>query len=193
MVIDHLYGNNIACSSSSNAADTIAHVYKIESHLSDWQERLHPDLKLISTADLDSALLPREEGAAAEEWQRLRLRFILTLRYTNIRILLHRTVLVKFLDGFDSSQDSHDVSMLQQVGMNNIQIAILSAKEIISLMHPVIQSPGRSKKRGLLGAWWFSLYYSKTLYYILVVTLTLTSDSSIQCSFGASWLYSHLP
>lgn len=159
-VIDLLYGNNIACSTSPNAADTIARVYQIESQLVDWQEQLPLDLKLISLADLDLTHLPPEDDSMAEQWRRIRLRFVLTLRYANVRTLLHRTVLVKFLEGSEGSQESRDVTLLHGVGTNSIQIAMRSAKEIIRLVHIVVQSPVQSKRRGLLGAWWFSLYYS---------------------------------
>jgi hypothetical protein len=159
-VIELLYGNNIACSSSPNSADTIARVYQIENQLADWQTGLPHDLKLISLADLDFDRLPPEDEAMSEQWRRIRLRFVLTLRYANVRILLHRTVLVKFLEGSEDPQDSQDTTLLHGVGWNSIEIAKRSAKEIIRLVHLVVQSPVTSKKRGLLGAWWFSLYYS---------------------------------
>lgn len=159
MIIDVLYGNNIACSFSSNVPDTVARVYKIESQLSEWQQLLPPRMKLISMVDIESDHLPRED-AVVGEWQDLRLRFILTLRYTNIRILLHRPVLVKFLDGLLNPQNSQDTSLLLQIGTSSIQIAVQSATEIICFVHIVVQSPRLSKKRILLGAWWFSLYYS---------------------------------
>jgi hypothetical protein len=160
MIIDQLYGNNIACSFKSSAVEAVATVYKIESHLSKWQEELPSDMRLTTATYLTKDSLPAEEGEAAEAWQNLRLRFILTLRYNNIRILLHRPLLVKFLDGINNSSENHDISLLRQFGTNSIQIALQSAKEIIGLVHLAVRSSPLSKKRGLLGAWWFSLYYS---------------------------------
>lgn len=178
-MIELLYGNNIACSTSPNSADTIARVYQIESQLAEWQQTGLPhDLKLISLADLNFDRLPPEDEAMSEQWRRIRLRFVLTLRYANVRILLHRTVLVKFLEGPEDSQDSQDTTLLHGVGWNSIEIAKRSAKEIICLVHLVVQSPVTSKKRGLLGAWWFSLYYSMPPLNV-VANCTLTSDHSI--------------
>jgi hypothetical protein len=159
VIVDQLYGNNIACSFKSSAVETVATVYKIESQLSEWQQRLPPELRLITAAYLATESLPPEDDEA-EAWQSLRLRFILTLRYKNTRILLHRPLLVKFLDGFNTSPENHDMSLLRQVGTNSIQIAVQSAKDIIGLVHWAVRSSSLSKKRGLLGAWWFSLYYS---------------------------------
>jgi len=189
-IIDQLYGNNIACSFKPSAAETVARVYKIESQLSEWQQGLPPELRLITTADLATEILPPEDDTAVEAWQNLCLRFILTLRYTNIRILLHRPILVKFLEGFDTSPDNHEMSLLRQVGTNSIQIAIQSAMEIIGLVQSAVRSSSLSKKRGLLGAWWFSLYYSTNPLLHLIIGSLLILILSIQRSFGTSWLRS---
>jgi hypothetical protein len=189
-IIDQLYGNNIACSFKPSAAETVARAYKIESQLSEWQQGLPPELRLITTADLATEILPPEGDTAVEAWQNLRLRFILTLRYTNIRILLHRPILVKFLEGFDTSPNNHEMSLLRQVGTNSIQIAIQSAKEIIGLVHSAVRSSSLSKKRGLLGAWWFSLYYSTNPLLHSIIGSLLIIIFSIQRSFGTGWLRS---
>ncbi len=117
-------------------------------------------MRRITTQDILPERLPPAEGSTENAWRQLRLRFILTLRYTNVRILLHRPVLVKFLEGLSNPVDNHDFSMLQQVGAIHIQIAIKSAKEIICLVLSALQSASGRAKWGLLGAWWFSLYYS---------------------------------
>ncbi len=183
-IVEQLYGNNLACSSTSvtsSAVDTVARVYKIENQLSEWQRGLPPTLKLITADDIRSdALLPPEEDAAEEDWRQLRLRFILTLRYTNVRLLLHRPVLIKFLDIVDgagsqqqslsennSASDRNDMSLLQQVGAANIQIAVRSAEEIIRLVHNALHSAAGRSKWGLLGAWWFSLYYCQLIFFNL--------------------------
>ncbi|RFU24957.1 hypothetical protein B7463_g11376, partial [Scytalidium lignicola] len=170
--------NNIACSDNSNAVDTVARVYGIETQLSEWQRGLPPEMKLIVVEDLSASRLPSEHDPTGQMWTELRLRFILTLRYTNIRILLHRPVLVKFLDGAENPQDNQDTTLLQQVGANSIQIALRSAKEIIRLVHAVIQSPAGSRKRGLLGAWWFSLYYAFNAALVLVMCILIFIDQN---------------
>ncbi|OAP63435.1 hypothetical protein AYL99_02662 [Fonsecaea erecta] len=159
-IVDSLYGQNLACSFKSNAVDTVALVYKIENQLSEWQRGLPSHMRLIATQDILPERLPQVESSAEEAWRQLRLRFILTLRYTNVRILLHRPVLVKFLDGLSNPANHQDTSLLQQVGTIHIQIAIKSAKEIICLVHNALQSATGRSKWGLLGAWWFSLYYT---------------------------------
>lgn len=158
--IDMLYGQNLACSYPANAVDTVALVYKIENQLSEWQRGLPSHMRLIATQDIMPDRLPSAESSTENAWRQLRLRFILTLRYTNVRILLHRPVLVKFLEGLSNPVDNHDFSMLQSVGVIHIQIVIKSAKEIICLVLNALQSASGRAKWGLLGAWWFTLYYS---------------------------------
>lgn len=157
--IDSLYGQNLACSFQANAVDTVALVYKIENQLSEWQRGLPSHMRLIVPQDMPERL-PPAETSTDEAWRPIRLRFILTLRYTNVRILLHRPVLVKFLEGLSSPGDTNDFSLLQQMGAIHIQIATKSAKEIISLVLNALQSATGRSKWGLLGAWWFTLYYS---------------------------------
>ncbi|OCT49144.1 hypothetical protein CLCR_04559 [Cladophialophora carrionii] len=158
--IDTLYGQNLACSFQANAVDTVALVYKIENQLSEWQRALPAHMRLIATQDIMPDRLPSAETSTDNAWRQLRLRFILTLRYTNVRILLHRPVLVKFLEGLNNPVDNQDISLLQQIGTIHIQIAIRSAKEIICLVLNALQSASGRAKWGLLGAWWFSLYYT---------------------------------
>lgn len=190
-IIDTLYGNNVASSDSlnANAVETVARVYAIETQLSDWQRSLPLEMKLISIQDLSPSHLPPDHDPTGQLWKELRLRFVITLRYINLRILLHRPVLVKFLDGAENTHDSQDTSFLQQVGSNSIQIANQSAKELICLVHDVIEAPARSKKRGLPGAWWFSLYYSKCTMRRCIINANC--HLSIQCSIGSGDVHAY--
>jgi hypothetical protein len=73
--------------------------------------------------------------------------------------LLHRPVLVKFISASRSdNRDSQELKFLQEFGMNNIEICTKSAMEIIDIVLKIVSEPGL--RQTLLGAWWFSLYYS---------------------------------
>lgn len=90
----------------------------------------------------------------------LKFSVILTLRYLHLRILLHRPILVKFLDARGKGGiDPREESLLQQIGSNSIQICMESAISIIDIIHELVHSMGWQK--GLLGAWWYSLHYSE--------------------------------
>ncbi len=124
----------------------------MEQQLVDWKRLLPPNMDLIRSQDLSSE---GEEPAESE-----RFRIILTLRYHNLRILIHRLIVVKFLDmSGKNTTDDQQLALLQQIGSNSVQICVQSATEIISIVNLVVHAAG--VRRTLLGAWWFSLYYSK--------------------------------
>lgn len=124
---------------------------QIEHQLLDWQAALPKSLSLTS---------PEEVRSSDDYSLGRRFRVILTLRYHNVRILAHRRILDLYLASIERGQ-SHDAedSMLRQVGERSKNICIQSASELISIVHTITHSA--EPKKGLLGAWWFTLYYSK--------------------------------
>lgn len=131
----------------------------MEQNLFTWERSLAQPLQLVSMSSLDE--MPQQQLPTDSQYFSLKFRVILTLRYLNLRVLLHRPVLVKFIIASRSSdRDSQDLKLLQQIGMNSMQICTESAMDIIDLVHRLVSEPGW--KHSLLGAWWFSLYYSKT-------------------------------
>jgi len=152
-VIDSLYGGNLGCDSGSSIFDIASCLLQIEQQLLDWQRNLPSGLPLVQASDL--AAWSDQEVTNVH-----RFRVILTLRYHNLRILAHRPVLVKFLDLLASrTSDYQQLSVLQQVGMDNVQTCIHSANSIIAIVGHIVNS--HTSIRHLLGAWWFSLYYSE--------------------------------
>ena len=155
-VINQLYGQNLGCEKDQNAVETVARVYKEENRLMAWQQKLPSHLLLLTPSELRSEELDDE---VPDTWLIDRLRVVLTLRYLNLRILLYRPVLVKFLDVLQNdSLDRRDLDQLQQTGPNCIQVCVSSSVDLITLVHSIVCSTGR--RHQLLGAWWFSLYYS---------------------------------
>lgn len=137
--------------------------------------------------------MPPDQTSPSPQYFTWKFRVILTLRYLNLRVLLHRPVLVKFIAASRSpDRDPQDLKLLQQIGMNSMQIVTESAMEIIDLVLRVVSEPGW--KQSLLGAWWFSLYYSE----IVPATLTgnLIGNADMRLAFnaavvlvGAIWVY----
>lgn len=140
----------------------MSHIFSMEQHLFSWERSLPPPLQLVSTASLDN--IPQQQLSSDPQYFSWKFRVILTLRYLNLRVLLHRPVLVKFISASRSpDRDSQELKLLQQIGMNSMQICTDSAMEIIDIIHKITSEPGW--KQSLLGAWWFSLYYSKSLFF----------------------------
>lgn len=151
-VIEVLYGSNLGCDTVDNIFDLASHLIKFEQKFLTWQRTLPATLSLVQLDDLRLTTVSQTN---------LRLRFILTIRYLNLRILTHRPVLCKYLNVLGMSRpDSEQMNMLRQTGANSIRICAESALEIIRMMHGVLSAP--NPPRHLLGAWWFTLYYSKS-------------------------------
>lgn len=156
-IIDSLYGQNISCDQPSEVGDTIARLFNIERELGDWERALPRNLRIWSSQDV----LDNTNDTVTNENVRNenRLATILTLRYLNVRLLLHRPILIKFLDTSGKADgDCHELTLLQKIGSNSIQLSMQSAIDIIGIVHAAVHATGQ--KRELLGAWWFSLYYS---------------------------------
>jgi hypothetical protein len=82
---------------------------------------------------------------------------VITLRYLNVRTLLHRSMVARFLDydGQDSG-GSEEWSFLQEFGRTSLEVSVRSATEMIAIIYTA--SEGRHR---MLTTWWFSIYYSQ--------------------------------
>lgn len=150
-VIDVLYGNNLGCDVPDNVFETASSLLRFEQKFLEWQRSLPVSLFLVDANELHSE---------ASNQETLRYRFILTMRFLNIRILTHRPLLCKYLEYLGTSRsDFQQMATLNQVGANSVRVCVQSAVSIISMMREVLSPPESS--RHLLGAWWFSLYYCK--------------------------------
>jgi hypothetical protein len=89
---------------------------------------------------------------------------VLSVRYHNLRILLHRPMLETFLDACGGSKAGANASggygMVQHLGISSIETCVNSAMAVISMVRTVVMSGGW--RRDLLGAWNYSLFYSKS-------------------------------
>ncbi|KAJ5714910.1 Transcription factor [Penicillium malachiteum] len=169
-VIDSLYGQNIGCDPPLPVSETVSHIFNMEQSLFSWERSLPSTLLMINKTTLYD--IPQEKLSDFQYFS-WKFRVILTLRYLNLRVLLHRPVLVKFITASRSQhQDPQDINLLHQIGMNSLEICTASAMETIDIIHQVVSDPGW--KQSLLGAWWFSLYYT---FNAALVTL------------GAVWVY----
>ncbi|KAL3483108.1 fungal-specific transcription factor domain-containing protein [Aspergillus germanicus] len=154
--IDLLYGQNLGCDPPSSVSEIIAHVFSLEQDLFSWERALPESVRLLS---LDQMHHLRNTTASECDLVALRFRIILTLRYSNFRVLLHRPVLVRFIDSCGQLQsDPQQLQLLQQLGLNSIQISMDSTMQIIDFIHDIVHHTDYQHK--LLGAWWFSLYYT---------------------------------
>jgi hypothetical protein len=89
--IELLYGRNVSSNAHYEIFNNIAHLFSLEQQLVRWKKDLPPRILLFEAQDLYDLRL-----GDLPAWQRSRV--VLTLRYHNIRILIHRLLLVHFLE-----------------------------------------------------------------------------------------------
>ncbi|KAF3405249.1 hypothetical protein DPV78_002585 [Talaromyces pinophilus] len=167
-IIDQLYGQNLGCDEPISVGESITKILSISQSLEVWERSLPENLSLVTLNDIQEAKQP-DYGEAQFT---LKFRLILTLRYLHLQILLHRPILVKFIDACsEDSMNSSDHRLLQQIGSNSLQVCSESAMNIVDMMYEVLHSTAWHKS--LLGAWWFSLYYTFHSALILLGTIRI--------------------
>ncbi|RAQ46927.1 C6 transcription factor [Aspergillus flavus] len=190
-IIDRIYGQNLGCEPSLSVGETMGRVLSIENQLLSWVMALPNNLRQLSLQDL------REEVGQSNSQPRLfplKFRVILTLRYLHIQILLHRPILVKFLDASHASGlEPGEERVLNEIGYSSMKKCVESAMGIIDMIHELVCATGW--QRDLLGAWWYSLYYSKlpSLAFLWICEYLITLSPGIAFNaalviIGATWV-----
>lgn len=168
-VLDNSYGQNLGYENTLTTVDAISRVLESERQLEEWRLQLLPALGLhlwhkpMFQEEVDN--IDADEGSVI----RNRFSVVLSVRYHNLRILLHRRFLERFLDVHGTSDAGSVGGVLQQVGVSSVQNCVESAMSIISTVHTITSSTARGEsgwststkwRRELLGAWNYTLYYS---------------------------------
>ncbi|CAK7216114.1 hypothetical protein SBRCBS47491_002722 [Sporothrix bragantina] len=167
-IIDTCYGQNLGLEDLQSDSDLFSHVVRVEADLEAWKAQLaHNQLSVY-----DAPMVPKDiEGIEADDKISARYTVVLSVRYHNLQILLHRPILEKLLEtcgGGRRSQPASSLSYLSssasssskliQMGLGSVEACIHSAQAIISIVHTIVLSEG--PRRDLLGAWNFSLFYT---------------------------------
>jgi hypothetical protein len=156
-VIDTCYGQNLGFDHCCTTFHVVSRVLEGDRQLEEWQHQLLPTLGMyVSQKPLTPANI---ENMKPESLTFERFNIVLSLRYHNLRILLHRKFLEKFLETSGTEESTNpEKKILRQVGIGSVQNCVESAVIIISTVHSIASATGWH--RDLLGAWNYSLYYS---------------------------------
>lgn len=151
-IIGSLYGHNLGHCEYSTASTT-GQIFKLQQELNGWCYMLPASLSLISRNGIPQVA---EENPDTADLQRCRI--IITLRYLNTQLLLHRPLLTQALSQSPSDSPQHR-RLSDQTGQNITQCCTGFAERIITLIHGVLTNKKLGKS--FLGSWWFTIYYSK--------------------------------
>lgn len=160
-IIDTCYGQNLGLEEYRTDSEIVSLVLKGEGEIDGWKSQLAAWKMRVYDSPLTSQDL---EKMKLENKIMERFYIVLSARYHNLQILLHRPILEKFLEdcGCPSSSKTRgggERGMMQQLGINSIETCVNSAVLVISIVRTVVLSKGWH--RDLLGAWNFSLFYSE--------------------------------
>lgn len=153
-VIGTLYDYNLGCEESPSETKIVSDVLDLEQQLIDWRHNLPPPLFLRSASNL-----PQQKDAQDQATERFRI--ILSLRCLNLQLLIYRPMLTASLGKCSSPANGagQQHGSLNQLHMTFIRTQVQIAEDIIEIIHAVLTNPRLG--RDLIGAWWFTLYYSK--------------------------------
>ncbi|KAK7224688.1 hypothetical protein V2G26_012691 [Clonostachys chloroleuca] len=165
--IDLLYGSNLGCGDELTDYELVIRTLKLRRRINEWNKQLPPHMPIIKAEE--------HRGHLGSDPLIDRLRTILALRYHNLRILIHRAVLVRLLKIINNCQTGSmptlETSELKDVVGSTVENCIDSSSEIINILHAAEQ--GNGERRVMLGAWWFTLYYAFDAALVLFTILLL--------------------
>ncbi|CAG9936781.1 unnamed protein product [Clonostachys rosea f. rosea IK726] len=146
-IIANQYDQNIGTSTHTSLSCLLENTIRLEGQLLAWKRGL-PDTLSRRPWDVNS-------GDSGADVVFDKLSVILKLRYLNIRTLLHRPVLARYMEQLRvHGPDQNEMLWMQCFGQPYLEACIESASEIITIAHNLSDTPST------LGAWWFSTYYT---------------------------------
>ena len=150
MAISRLYGQNLGDDAILSEAELIPRIFELEQELARWQSSLPAELAVVISTALPMPATFRDRTVD-------RFRTMLTLRYHNLNILVHRPLLCKSLDFLAETIPEVWSNSVSRMTREAVHACLGSAEETINIVHGILTDP--SLGSSVLGAWWFTLYY----------------------------------
>lgn len=146
-----MYDLNLGSSVDDDHGRMISHILELTRELATWRSSLVYPLQLFTTQDT-STLLVLTPGIEA------RLRAILTLRYLNLRLMMHRPFLSTMLHQIrrTSGRSFLDASTASMVSVQ-VTPCIDAARETIDFVESIVNTSNLGTN--MLGAWWFTMHF----------------------------------
>ncbi|KAL2827912.1 fungal-specific transcription factor domain-containing protein [Aspergillus pseudoustus] len=150
--LDRLYGQNLGIEPPPPMSETLDRIFGLCWRLAQWQDNLPPNLQIINSTTEVLEDVPLTVGAT-------RLRVLLSLRYLGSRTLIIRPVLSQFLEMGDmTASHDHRSEWLFSSGAVLLVDLVRTCREVFQISMSILR--GHKNDQNLLGAWWFSCYYT---------------------------------
>ncbi|KAF5712451.1 C6 transcription factor [Fusarium globosum] len=154
-IIGSLYGSNLGCEDQSSDTATMTSMIQFGQELSDWQNSLPQHLGLRSVDNM-----PDNADENIQDPLREKFRIILTLRYLNVQLLLHRPIFIRSLGTLlrEAKTPYRNAGSINSMHANFDRVFVQVAENIIDIIYTILTRPDHG--RHFIGAWWFTLYYA---------------------------------
>lgn len=150
-MIKDIYGSNISNLPSSTPLNLLlSKVLSKEHDLSQWVHGLPPYITPITKKGFNLDTISDKPAS-------LSFQVILTLRYLNVRILLHRAVLSRLLSMTASDSNANAEDFVIRLASSSIDKCVEMAIQTISII-----SQARHRQ-DILPVWWWSIYFCKPI------------------------------
>ncbi|KAH6867512.1 fungal-specific transcription factor domain-containing protein [Thelonectria olida] len=147
-IIETVYDNNISNHSHPTSLNKLLEkVLEAEQDLTKWVQELPQALPQVTASELN-----RLQGT--EDRQTCRFRTILTLRFLNVRTLLHRAVLSQLLELQPQESVGTGQDFIFRMGASSVESCVEAAVESIGIISHA------THQQDLLPIWWYSVYFS---------------------------------
>lgn len=137
----------------------MSHILDEQRQLNEWRTQLVPSLGL----HIHGRLMTPEDVKHMDPHFMIRYRFdiVLSIRYHNLRILLHRPRLESLLETLwlPSDMPTEDKRIFMPMDLASVHSCLESASSIIAMVHSITTPTVRHHE--FLGAWNYTLYYSQ--------------------------------
>ncbi|KAH6664152.1 fungal-specific transcription factor domain-containing protein [Halenospora varia] len=170
-----LYGSNSGCSTAVATQDIICGIVRLTCELEDWKKAL-PDNLYIMTAQ--TVFFNEKEPLELQ-----RARVLLTIRYLGVRILVLRPILREFLEYSTSDGGNpNKVVLLRSLGVPFLRDCVDSCVEVASMVEAILRVFRSGNE--IMGAWWFSAYYTFNASLVIMGVLIVCKSSSYESCFS---------
>lgn len=177
-VLADLYGNNLGSDLPRSISEMTQSILCLEKRLGAWKRGLPPELQKrpwttnrsnvqVSTPLLDDHVFDR-------------LSVIVALSHLNVRILLHRSILSKFLaSDYDAENEDSTGLFFHGVAEQSVIVCEASAIELVTIVYSM------GSDAAFLPAWWFTAYYTFNAALVLFACLVYHMKNSLVKAAGS--------
>ncbi|EXJ54849.1 uncharacterized protein A1O5_12915 [Cladophialophora psammophila CBS 110553] len=174
LILQTVYQNNIQTKEILPSSKVFQNIMAIEPQLTAWKAELPSHIRLQTRDTMIEATNPAVSDAPID----ITMSLVLTLRFLHTRMLLHRRMLVCFLQNGRSTADTDgEWNFLMNFGKASVEMCLSAALDILDILKSNSPSPTKSP---VLTTWWFQIYYAFSAALVIFAVMILSMKHNIR-------------